>query len=92
MSFKLYKTYSFRTKDPVIDLLRTAVKDAGMNYRQISDASGVSTGTLYNWFGGPTRRPQFAATQAVAKALGYELQLVKVAQVRHLKLVKGGRR
>lgn len=88
---KMYKTYMFRTKDPVIDLLRTAVKDSGMKYGKIAKESGVSATTLHNWFHGATRRPQFASTQAVAIALGYELQLVQVSQRQKLRLIKGGR-
>lgn len=86
---KLYKTYSFRDKDPVIDLLRTAIKDSGVSHKRISEDSGVSQGTLSNWFVGPTRRPQFATTQAVARALGYELRLIKMESRRStLKLIR----
>jgi len=67
---KLYKTYSFRTKDPVIDALRGTVN--GKGYGQLSQDSGVSSTTLYNWFYGPTKRPQFATIAAVARAIGPE--------------------
>lgn len=73
----LYKTYSFRNKDPVIDELRTVVKDAGASYSGIAEASGVSSGTIYNWFHGATRRPQHASIMAVARAMGYDYELVK---------------
>jgi transcriptional regulator with XRE-family HTH domain len=71
--FKIYRSYSFRDKDPVIDQLRTLVGNA--SYQEISDASGVSTSTLYNWFYGATRRPTYAATAAVASACGYDFVL-----------------
>ena len=73
----LYKTYSFRTKDPVIDKLRTIKKDGGFKDTEIHERCGVSTGTLYNWFKGKTRRPQHAAIMAVARAMGYDYELVK---------------
>lgn len=73
----LYKTYSFRTKDPVIDKLRTIRKDEKLSYQEIHDRCGVSTSTLYNWFDGKTRRPQHAAIMAVARAMGYDYALVK---------------
>ncbi len=64
-----YKTYSFVTKDPVIDLLRTVKDDTKAKIAHISGDSGVSSGTLYNWFSGKTRRPQFATVVAVARAM-----------------------
>jgi transcriptional regulator with XRE-family HTH domain len=76
-SLNVYKTYSFKTKDPAIDKLRTKIQDAGESYNDISVKSGVSVGTLNNWFNGGTRRPQFATLAAVAGALGYDWSLVK---------------
>jgi hypothetical protein len=75
-SYKLYKTYSFKDKDPVIDKLRTAVADSGESYVDIENTSGVSSNTLYNWFKGSTRRPQHATVCAVARAVGYDLAFV----------------
>ncbi len=73
--YKIYKTYRFVDKDPVIDILRTAFDDTDTSYAQASRASGVSTTTYNNWFKGSTRRPQFASVQATAKAMGYEFTL-----------------
>lgn len=73
-----YKTYSFKDKDPVVDELRTIVQDSKASYTKIHEMSGVSTTTLYNWFDGPTKRPQYATVMAVARALGYDYRLVKV--------------
>lgn len=72
-----YRTYNFVDKDPVIDELRTIVKDDGSSYSEINEKSGVSYGTLRNWFHGETKRPQFATVSAVAKSLGYEYRLIK---------------
>ena len=76
-TMNLYRTYSFRNKDPVIDKLRTIKKDTGFTNTEICEASGVSETTLYNWFDGKTRRPQHATIMAVAHAMGYEYNLVK---------------
>lgn len=76
-TLNIYKTYSFRNKDPVIDKLRTIKKDEGFTDTEIHNISGISTTTLYNWFKGKTRRPQHAAIMAVAHAMGYEYQLTK---------------
>jgi transcriptional regulator with XRE-family HTH domain len=74
-SLRIYKTYSFRDKDPCIDQLRTPAK--AVKYSEIAAKSGVSEGTLRNWFHGTTRRPQHASVMAVARALGYDYKLVK---------------
>lgn len=83
--FKPYKSYNFREKDPVIDELRTLVRDAGASYREINNESGVSTGCLYGWFNGATRRPSHAAVAAVAGALGYEMTFTKRAGAKVIK-------
>lgn len=74
--FLSYRTYSFQNKDPMIDKIRTIVERSNQSYDQIHDESGVSVGTLYNWFHGKTRRPQFASLNAVARALNHELRLL----------------
>lgn len=67
---KPYASYMFRDKDPVIDIMRTMVKDAGVKHSTIRANSGVSPATLRGWFHGKTRRPQFATVEAVARSLG----------------------
>lgn len=65
-----YKSYMFREKDPIIDALRTAVSQSRRKYSDISAESGVPASTFSNWFHGDVRRPQFATTAAVGRALG----------------------
>ncbi len=67
-----YKTYFFRAReqDPVIDQLRTIKDDEGMSDAEISRKSGVSTGTLGNWWRGKTHRPQNASIEATGRAMG----------------------
>ena len=76
-ALRLYKSYSFRDKDPVIDVMRTIVERSGSTYTDVHNSSGVSEATLRNWFHGTTRRPQFATVNAVARALGHEFRAVK---------------
>jgi len=71
-----YKTYNFVDKDPVIDMLRTSVKDAGLGYKEIEEASGVRRSTMKGWFHGGIRRPFHATAAAVAGACGKESRLV----------------
>lgn len=74
----VYRTYAFKptAKDPIIDKLRTLIEDKGASYAHIHENSGVSTSTLYNWFNGKTRRPQFSTIAAVAGALGKNFVMV----------------
>src|SRR5688572_15265685 len=78
-----YKSYMFRKKDPVIDVVRTAVEDSNKRLSAVTRESGVSYSTIYNWFNGKTRRPQFATVNAVARVVGHEFKLtpVKAEQV-----------
>src|SRR5271154_1294910 len=69
--FMRYTTYNFVDKDPIIDVLRTMKNYAKISNREIAERSKVSAGTLGNWFGGKTKRPQFATVAAAASAMGY---------------------
>lgn len=69
---RLYATYSFRGKDPIIARLKHAC--GRQSLQAISERSGVSVACLRSWFApGGTRRPQFATVKAVANALGMTL-------------------
>ena len=74
---KIYRTYMFRNKDPVIDQVHTLVQDSGMSLAYIETKSGVRAKTVYNWFNGVVRRPQHATVAAVAAALGYHMRFVR---------------
>lgn len=70
--FIKYKTYLFQDKDPVIDVMRTMKRDTEFTDKELADKSGVSVTTIKSWFGGHTKRPQFATVAAVAVAMGYD--------------------
>jgi DNA-binding phage protein len=76
-SLKLYTSYNFVDKDPVIDRMRTLVKREGLSYGEISGKSGVASSTMHSWFDGKTKRPQYATVMAVVHALGYRSVFVK---------------
>jgi DNA-binding phage protein len=84
---KAYKSYLFRDKDPVIDLVRTAVDDSKISYEQISADSGVSSNTIYQWFHGKTKRPQHCTVMAVLRAVGKELVVVDINR-KKLRVIK----
>ena len=77
----LYRSYSFKNKDPVIDRVRTIVADEGLKYGEIHLISGVSATTLKNWFEGETRKPQYATIAAVTSSLGYKQEFVRSKKV-----------
>ena len=74
-----YKSYNFVDKDPIIDEIRTVVRDSGATYKRIEEQSGVCAVTLRNWFDGKTRKPQAATINAVLRSLGYKLGIVPYA-------------
>lgn len=80
LSINYYPTYQFRKneQDPVVDKLRTMMDDTGIKMTRLSEKSGVSYSTLYNWFEKcKTRRPQYACVAAVVGALGFEFAIVQ---------------
>ncbi len=74
----VYRSYAFNGKDPIVGKLDAIVKASGRSYSEIHERSGVSKTSLYNWFNGATKRPQFATVNAVARALGKELVFAKL--------------
>lgn len=76
-ALRLYTSYNFVDKDPVIDKMRTLVKREGLKYSDIQKLSGVTTSTMHNWFEGKTKRPQYATVMAVVHALGYRAHFLR---------------
>ena len=74
-TLQLYRSYSFREKDPIIDHMRTIIEVEGVSYKKVTEQSGVSSTCLHGWFRGQTKRPQFCTIMAVARSLGYDLEL-----------------
>jgi hypothetical protein len=66
------RAYNFVDKDPIIDFVRTAKEDESLSNVEIHEGGGPSIGTLHNWFGGKTRRPQFATVAAALLVCGVE--------------------
>lgn len=76
MKVRVYRTYNFIDKDPIIDQTRTVLQSTLGAEKFIGRAarlSGVSNSTLRNWFEGDTRRPQYATVAAVLSSVGYDL-------------------
>jgi DNA-binding phage protein len=61
----------FKDKDPIIDILRTIIKDH--HIKTVAEDSGVTETTIYSWLYGVTKRPQYATLNAVFNAMGYSL-------------------
>jgi len=76
-SLRLYSSYNFSDKDPVIDKVRTLVNREHMSYGEIHERSGVTVSTIRGWLDGKTRRPQYATVMAVVHALGYRSTFLK---------------
>ncbi len=68
--FLRYKSYSFVSKDPIIDAFRTLREDPGLSFTEINGDGGPPPGTMRSWEYGNVRRPQFATIWAAARACG----------------------
>jgi transcriptional regulator with XRE-family HTH domain len=87
-SLRLYRSYNFVDKDPIIDELRTIDQKEGLTYRQVHYLSGISESTMRNWFEGKTKRPQNASIEAFVRALGYKRVLQKAREVNYEKEIE----
>ncbi len=74
-TLRLYKSYRFSRKDPIIAKVKAVVDEEGETQAFIHRESGVATTTIHNWFKGPTRCPQFASLNAVLRTLGKEFKI-----------------
>jgi DNA-binding phage protein len=74
---KPYKSYPFRGQDPIVSKVELEFAHADAKKAAVSRDSGVSSGTIGNWFSRKTKRPQFATVNAVLMALGRELTITK---------------
>jgi hypothetical protein len=80
---RVYRTYRYVDKNPVIDKARTILQDEGLFKKLtiVHEISGVATATMHNWFHGDTRNPQHGTIMAVLSALGYEETFVKKKEI-----------
>lgn len=73
----IYRNYQFLNKDPVIDKMRTLIRDEGLKWSDAAKISDIAPATLDNWFRGSTRRPQFSSVAALTMSLGYTMEFVR---------------
>lgn len=80
-SSRVYKSYLFKTKDPVIDQLRTLVqkqhgslKHAAL--KKVELAGGPTVSCMAAWFFGATLRPNNCSTEAAGRAMGFKREWV----------------
>jgi hypothetical protein len=76
-ALRLFKSYMFRGKDPIIDELRTMTQKASptgrlsnKTLRQIEDDGGPTASCQRAWYFGATRRPNNCSIEAAGRTLG----------------------
>jgi hypothetical protein len=74
---RLYQSYMFRGKDPIIDEMRTMTQKLSENrklsnkiLRQIENDGGPTVGCQRGWYFGVTRRPNNCSIEAAGRTLG----------------------
>ena len=80
---KLYRTYRYTDKNPVIQRVRELIEDENLFKRLgiVHELSGVSYSCIHSWFHGTTRNPQHHTVAAVVTSLGYKEQFVKETEI-----------
>lgn len=68
-----FTPYNWIDKPPHIDELRTQVQLSRMTYKEIAEAAGVSTATVFRLFSGQTRRPHDHTITAIGRVFGWTL-------------------
>jgi len=82
------RPYNFIDKDPIIDVIRTAIQDQGLSLDEVADLAEMSVGTLWSWFHGKTKKPQYASILNVCLALGGKVTYSWAAPVTKAKRTK----
>ena len=67
---KPYKPYYFKTYDPIMNEIATAIGTRKKS--EVSQASGVPASTISNWLKHKTKRPQCSTAFAVLLSSGVE--------------------
>lgn len=97
----LYKTYLFKNKDPIIDVLRTVIQlwagIEGLTFSKacarLAKGTGMSVSTFRHWFEGATISPRYANVAAVVNYLQADVPIgarkyTKKGNVYHLPVKK----
>lgn len=89
--------YLFKSKDPVIDELRTMIQDryGGKINRKVLRAieanGGAKANTTAGWFFKAVRKPQNPTVEATGRAIGYHRKWAKMTAADYTAYVKEGR-
>ena len=73
---RVLRTYRYIDKNPVVDVMRTALQDVGVGVtkkqlRTAAELSGLSVGCLVALFHGNTKNPQHRTVAGLMTAIGY---------------------
>jgi hypothetical protein len=74
---RILRTYRYIDKNPVIDVMRTALQDVGIGVekrrlRIAAEISGLSHSCLEALFHGETRNPQHRTVMGLMTSIGYK--------------------
>lgn len=70
---RILRPYHFVDKNPIIDVMRSAVKEQGLIKKLdiVADLASLSRSTPKGWFDGEVRDPRHSSIMAVMLSLGY---------------------
>ncbi len=60
----------------------TAIRDSGWNLEALAEEAGVADSTIYFWLNGYVKHPRIDTICKVAAALGFDVRLYRVRNVK----------
>lgn len=87
-----YKYYLFKDKNPIIDRLRTILKDFGWSYQKLAEETGLSYGCVWGLFEGATIDPRHSTAARIALAFGRADMALAEEIKPKLKSITGGKK
>lgn len=68
-TIRVYRSYNFTDKNPIVDRLRTRMQDIGLDCRELAAATGLSLSCVRGIFEGGTRDPLHSTVARMAIAM-----------------------
>lgn len=65
-------SYRFIDKDPIIDVVRTAIQAMGWSHAKLARESGLAETTISAWLDGETKNPQNASVDICLRVMGID--------------------
>lgn len=90
-TISVYRSYNFKNKNPIIDLLRTIMQDLGWSCQKLADETGLSHSCVWQIFEGETCDPRHSTVARMAIAFGHADMAIAPEAKPKLRAIAGGK-